>query len=302
MKSGRLVFLSRSENAKGVVRRLWRRPSWNVEESPSSACFSNATPKQFNRANPRSIILTPEELQRQRKKRRPRLRYLGRCWLCSGAKTVHTVWGSPENVARATIRNIVLMNDSAGKSEATRTGLEPATSGSTVRDSNQLSYRAFVRRLRKSFCRVTGTFRVEEKYICAEQACNRCQQWEANLCLPSVELRPIMQNSLVFWTKIRFFCDSRNRFSVASGPFFVGELGFFGRSPPFSAGCFSPYRRIEFTMDYLLLAFSVSDWFADSWYELQYYGAHLTKTHWAVISATSVIFGFLCLKGNSFKI
>ena len=28
--------------------------------------------------------------------------------------------------------------------EATRTGLEPATTGSTVRDSNQLSYRARV--------------------------------------------------------------------------------------------------------------------------------------------------------------
>jgi hypothetical protein len=143
---------------------------------------------------------------------------------------------------------------------------------------------------------------VEEKYICAEQACNRCQGQAANFCPRWVELHPIMQNSLVFWTKNRLFCDSRNCFSVASEPFFVDELGFFGRSPQFCAGCFTPYRRIEFTMDYLLLAFSVSDWFADSWYELKYYGAHLTKTHWAVISGTSVIFGFLCLKGNSFKI
>ena len=37
---------------------------------------------------------------------------------------------------------IVFINDSAIKIEATRTGLEPATSGSTVRGSNQLSYRA----------------------------------------------------------------------------------------------------------------------------------------------------------------
>src|SRR3954470_17396645 len=36
--------------------------------------------------------------------------------------------------------------------QATRTGLEPATTGSTVRDSNQLSYRARAQRLRELRC------------------------------------------------------------------------------------------------------------------------------------------------------
>lgn len=55
-------------------------------------------------------------------------------------------------------------------------------------------------------------------------------------------------------------------------------------------------------MDYLLLAYSVVDWFWDSWYELQYYGAHLNKTQWAIMAAASCLFGFLCLRGNTLRI
>ncbi|EMI44366.1 hypothetical protein [Rhodopirellula sp. SWK7] len=55
-------------------------------------------------------------------------------------------------------------------------------------------------------------------------------------------------------------------------------------------------------MDYLLLAFSVTDWFWDSWYELRHYATHLNKTQWAIMAAASCVFGFVCLKGNSLRI
>ena len=51
-------------------------------------------------------------------------------------------------------------------------------------------------------------------------------------------------------------------------------------------------------MDYLLFAVSATDYFWDSWYELKHYATHLTRTHWAVLAASSVLFGFCCLKGN----
>lgn len=55
-------------------------------------------------------------------------------------------------------------------------------------------------------------------------------------------------------------------------------------------------------MDYLLLAFSVTDWFSDSWYELRQYAGNLNKTHWGIMAATSCLFGFLCLRGNTLRI
>ncbi len=51
----------------------------------------------------------------------------------------------------------------------------------------------------------------------------------------------------------------------------------------------------------LLLAFSTSQWFADALYELVHYFDHLNRTEWAIISASAVAFGFICLRGNSIR-
>ncbi|MEM9368132.1 MAG: hypothetical protein AAGD07_19225 [Planctomycetota bacterium] len=55
-------------------------------------------------------------------------------------------------------------------------------------------------------------------------------------------------------------------------------------------------------MDCLLLAFSLVDWFWDSWWELKHYSSNLNRQHWYVISGCVVFFGFLCLRGNKLKI
>ncbi|SMP58840.1 hypothetical protein SAMN06265222_106131 [Neorhodopirellula lusitana] len=54
-------------------------------------------------------------------------------------------------------------------------------------------------------------------------------------------------------------------------------------------------------MDYLLFAFSLTDWLWDSWYELRHYTTHLNKTQWGIMAASSVLFGFVCLKGNPIR-
>ena len=48
-------------------------------------------------------------------------------------------------------------------------------------------------------------------------------------------------------------------------------------------------------------AFSLSQWFSDALHELVYYFDHLNTTEWAIISASAVIFGFLCLRGTSLR-
>ena len=50
-----------------------------------------------------------------------------------------------------------------------------------------------------------------------------------------------------------------------------------------------------------LLAFSFSRWFWQSWTELCDYFDHMGTMQWAVISASTVVFGFLCLKGQSIR-
>ena len=50
-----------------------------------------------------------------------------------------------------------------------------------------------------------------------------------------------------------------------------------------------------------LLAFSVLDWFWDSWWELKYYSSHIGKTGWLTLSACTVAFGLMCMRGNSLK-
>jgi len=55
-------------------------------------------------------------------------------------------------------------------------------------------------------------------------------------------------------------------------------------------------------MDLLMLAFSLTDYFWDSWWELKHYFSHLNRTQWAIMSACVVAFGFLCMRGNVLKI
>jgi hypothetical protein len=48
-------------------------------------------------------------------------------------------------------------------------------------------------------------------------------------------------------------------------------------------------------------AFSLSQWFSDAIQELVHYFDHLNTTEWAIISASAVAFGFLCLRGTSLR-
>lgn len=50
-----------------------------------------------------------------------------------------------------------------------------------------------------------------------------------------------------------------------------------------------------------IIAFSISGWFSDSLGELVRYLDHLNSTEWAIISASAVAFGFMCLKGQSLR-
>jgi hypothetical protein len=51
-------------------------------------------------------------------------------------------------------------------------------------------------------------------------------------------------------------------------------------------------------MDAILAAFSLSGWFFDAWAELTRCFNHMNTTQWGIVSAASVVFGFLCLKGS----
>ncbi|MEO9590402.1 hypothetical protein [Rhodopirellula bahusiensis] len=55
-------------------------------------------------------------------------------------------------------------------------------------------------------------------------------------------------------------------------------------------------------MDAFLLAFSFVDYFWDCWWEFKLYFLHLTKFQWMLLSIASVLSGFLCLRGDRFKI
>lgn len=49
------------------------------------------------------------------------------------------------------------------------------------------------------------------------------------------------------------------------------------------------------------LGFSLRLWFDDACNELVNYFDRMDTTHWMVISACAVFFGFLCLRGTSLK-
>ena len=50
-----------------------------------------------------------------------------------------------------------------------------------------------------------------------------------------------------------------------------------------------------------LLAFSCSQWLSDNWAELIRYSSTLGTWQWGLISASAVVFGFLCLRGTGLK-
>jgi hypothetical protein len=50
-----------------------------------------------------------------------------------------------------------------------------------------------------------------------------------------------------------------------------------------------------------IIAFSLSRWFSDALGELTRYFSHLNSTQWAILSASAVAFGFMCLKGQSLR-
>ena len=51
-------------------------------------------------------------------------------------------------------------------------------------------------------------------------------------------------------------------------------------------------------MHFDLLAFSLSMWFFDAWSEMTRYFNNMQTWQWGVVSASCVIFGFLCLRGT----
>jgi hypothetical protein len=46
-------------------------------------------------------------------------------------------------------------------------------------------------------------------------------------------------------------------------------------------------------------AFSINVWFRDVANELTSYAGQMTQTHWGIVAACAVAFGFLCLKGTN---
>ena len=51
----------------------------------------------------------------------------------------------------------------------------------------------------------------------------------------------------------------------------------------------------------VLAAFSLTSWFWAAWYELCSYIDHMTTTQWGIVAASTVAFGFMCLRGHSIK-
>ncbi|MGB7325083.1 MAG: hypothetical protein WBD31_09435 [Rubripirellula sp.] len=47
-----------------------------------------------------------------------------------------------------------------------------------------------------------------------------------------------------------------------------------------------------------LIAFSLVTWFFDAWSELVRYFNTMNTMQWGIVSACSVAFGFLCLRGH----
>lgn len=50
-----------------------------------------------------------------------------------------------------------------------------------------------------------------------------------------------------------------------------------------------------------ILAFSLTGWFQDAMSELTRYFSTMNVTQWGIVSACSVGFGFLCLRGTGLK-
>ena len=51
----------------------------------------------------------------------------------------------------------------------------------------------------------------------------------------------------------------------------------------------------------ILAMFSLSDWLNDAVAEFVHYFNHMNSKQWGIVSAASVAFGFLCMKGHSIR-
>lgn len=89
---------------------------------------------------------------------------------------------------------------------------------------------------------------------------------------------------------------SPKEFTVVAIPAALAE------SPAPESSC-SPALKDQTTMlvTDLFVAASFSTWFSSSWGELTSYFSHLGANQWMVIAASTVFFGFLCLKGNPIR-
>ncbi|MFK8113240.1 MAG: hypothetical protein AB8B91_13610 [Rubripirellula sp.] len=52
-------------------------------------------------------------------------------------------------------------------------------------------------------------------------------------------------------------------------------------------------------MSAIVAGFTLSVWFIDAWGETSRYFSSMNTIQWGVVSACSVVFGFLCLKGSN---
>lgn len=50
-----------------------------------------------------------------------------------------------------------------------------------------------------------------------------------------------------------------------------------------------------------LAAFSLTQWFSSAWTELSVYVTRMNTTQWGIVAASTVAFGFLCLRGTQIR-
>ncbi|QDV61040.1 hypothetical protein [Crateriforma conspicua] len=55
------------------------------------------------------------------------------------------------------------------------------------------------------------------------------------------------------------------------------------------------------SLTYLLAGFSVTRWLWSAWGELCSYTLHMSTTQWGILAASTIAFGFMCLRGYDIK-
>ena len=181
--------------------------------------------------------------------------------------------------------------------QATRTGLEPATSGSTVRGSNQLSYRAIGSIWIANYIGRPGRRKASLRREFAEPP-RSCRLYRLR------RPRQISDTANVPVGVRRSAGPIRVTYGSSAGAAAAIHRGFPTAHAVAAANlsrCQSSNAAIsaEFSMLNAIFAnFSFSAWFFEAWSDLVRYFHTMNTLQWGIVSASAVIFGFLCLKGS----